>query len=220
MNGVHDMGGMHGMGPIVAEKDEPVFHSTWESRVYALHRAMGAWRKWNIDTGRHEIELLPAADYLRMSYYEKWFARFVTLLVKTGTVTRAEIESGKPEPGSPKLTPALRADRVPGIALNRNLPSSKDPAVKPRFQVGQGVRARNINPTGHTRLPRYARGRVGKIDRDHGVHIFPDTSAHGLGEKRQHVYSVKFAARELWGDQASPRDSVYIDMWDDYLEPA
>jgi nitrile hydratase subunit beta len=220
MNGVHDMGGMHGMGPIVVEKDEPVFHSRWEARVYALHRAMGPWRKWNIDTGRYEIELIPAADYLRMSYYEKWFARFVSLLVKTGVVTRSEVESGKPEAGSVKLKPALTPDRVPAVALNRNLPTSEDPSIKPRFRVGQVVRARNINPTGHTRLPRYARGRVGQVDRDHGVHIFPDTNALGLGEKRQHVYSVKFAARELWGDQASPRDSVDLDMWDDYLEPA
>jgi nitrile hydratase beta subunit len=218
MNGVHDMGGMHGMGPIEIEKNEPVFHAAWEGRVYAFHRAMAAWRKWNIDTGRHEIEQLPAADYLRMSYYEKWFERFVRLIIKTGVVTRAEVESGKPAPGTTKLTPALTADRVPAIALNRSIPSSKDPAVKPRFKVGQTVRAKNINPTGHTRLPRYARGKVGKIDRDHGVHNFPDTSAHGLGDKRQHVYSVKFTARELWGDQAPPRDSVYIDLWDDYLE--
>ena len=218
MNGVHDMGGMHGMGPIEIEKDEPVFHSVWEARVYALHRAMVFWRKWNIDTGRHEIEILPPADYLRMSYYEKWFVRLVNLLVKTGVVTRDEIESGKPAPGSPKLTPALTPERVPGMALNRGIPSSHDPAIQPRFEVGQRVRARNIHPTGHTRLPRYARGKTGTVDRDHGVHIFPDTSAHGLGEKRQHVYSVKFAARELWGDQASHRDSVYIDLWDDYLE--
>ena len=218
MNGVHDMGGMHGMGPIEIEKDEPVFHSVWEARVYALHRAMGAWRKWNIDTGRHEIELIPPADYLRMSYYEKWFARFVSLLVKTGVVTRAEIESGKPAPGSAKLIPALTPERVPAVALSRAIRSSHDSAIRPRFKVGQRVRARNMNPAGHTRLPRYARGKVGKIDRDHGVYIFPDTNAHGLGEKRQHVYSVKFAARELWGDQASLRDSVYIDLWDDYLE--
>jgi nitrile hydratase subunit beta len=218
MNGVHDMGGMHGMGPIQMEKDEPVFHGSWEARTHALNIASRAWRKWSIDTGRHEIELLPAADYLRMSYYEKWFVRLVALLVKTGMVTRAEIESGKPAPGSPKLTPPLNAERVAAAALNRAISSSHDPAIKPQFKVGQRVRARNINPTGHTRLPRYARGKVGKIDRDHGVHIFPDTNAHGLGEKRQHVYSVKFAARELWGDHASPRDSVYIDMWDDYLE--
>jgi nitrile hydratase subunit beta len=104
--------------------------------------------------------------------------------------------------------------------LSRGLPSSKDPRVTPRFKVGQQVRARNINPTGHTRLPRYARGKVGRIDRDHGVYSFPDTDAHGLGEKRQRVYSVRFTARELWGENASPRDSVYIDMWDDYLDQA
>jgi nitrile hydratase beta subunit len=218
MNGVHDMGGMHGMGPIQVEKNEPVFHADWEARTYVLNRAMSAWRKWNIDTGRHEIELLPPADYLRMSYYEKWFVRLVSLLVKTGLVTRAEIESGKPAPGSAKLTPALKPEAVTAAALNRAIPSSHDPAIKPRFKVGQRVRARNINPLGHTRLPRYARGKVGRIDRDHGVHNFPDTNAHGQGEKRQHVYSVKFAARELWGNQASPRDSVYIDLWDDYLE--
>lgn len=218
MNGVHDMGGMHGMGPIEIEKDEPVFHHAWEGRVFVLHRAMSPWRKWNIDRGRFEIEMFPPAEYLRMSYYEKWFTRISRLLVKTGVVTQAEVDSGKPEPGSPKFTPALTVEGVPSVALNRNLPSNVDPTIKALFQVGDRVRARNINPTGHTRLPRYARGKVGEIDRDHGVHPFPDTRAHGLGEKRQHVYSVKFTARELWGDEASPRDSVYIDLWDDYLE--
>lgn len=218
MNGIHDMGGMHGMGPIEIEQNEPVFHSEWEARVYALHRAMAPWRKWNIDRGRHEIEQLPPAEYLRMTYYEKWFARFVSLLVKTGVATQAEVESGKPDPGFARLTPALKPEDVPAMAMNRNLPPSDDPSIRPLFAVGQTVRARNLHPTGHTRLPRYARGKVGIIDRDHGVHIFADTSAHGLGEKRQHLYSVKFTARELWGDQASPRDSVYIDLWDDHLE--
>jgi nitrile hydratase subunit beta len=220
MNGVHDMGGMHGMGPIEREENEPVFHAGWEARVFVLHRAMGPWRKWSIDTGRYEIELLPPADYLRMSYYEKWFARFVRLLLKTGVVTEEEIKTGKPAPGSARLTPALKPEQVPGMALNRGLPSSNSPAIQAKFATGQRVRALVIHPVGHTRLPRYARGKVGTIDRDHGVHIFPDTNAHGLGEKRQHCYSVKFAARELWGDQASPRDSVYIDLWDDHLEPA
>lgn len=218
MNGIHDMGGMHGMGPIKAEKDEPVFHERWEGRTYALNRAIGAWRKWNIDTGRHWIEQIPAADYLRMSYYEKWFVRLVDLTVKTGLVSRSEAESGRPDPGSAKLTPPLKAERVLEVALNRNIPSSHDPKIPPHFKVGQHVRARNINPTGHTRLPRYARGKSGRIDRDHGVHIFPDTSAHGLGEKRQHLYSVRFAAPELWGAQASPHDFVYLDLWDDHLE--
>src|SRR5262245_60328119 len=111
MNGVHDMGGMHGMGPIQAEKNEPVFHEQWEARTYALNRAIGAWRKWSIDRGRHEIELIAPAEYLRMSYYEKWFVRLIELLVKTGLVTREEIESGKPAAGSAKQTPALKPEQ-------------------------------------------------------------------------------------------------------------
>ncbi len=220
MNGVHDMGGMHGMGPVRAESNEPVFHERWEARVYVLTRAIGAWRKWNIDTGRFYIERIAPADYLRMSYYEKWYVRMVELLVKTGTVSREEVETGVPAPSSPKLTPPLHAEQVPAMALNRHIASSHEPAIRPRFKAGQRVRARNINPTGHTRLPRYARGKTGSIEIDHGVYNFPDTSADGRGPKRQHVYSVRFAARELWGDQASPRDSVHLDLWDDYLEHA
>jgi nitrile hydratase len=219
MNGVHDMGGMHCMGPIQYEKNEPVFHAAWEGRIYALNRAMRAWRKWNLDTDRHALELMPPADYLRMSYYERWVVRLVEQVVKYGLVTSGEIESGKPAPGSPKMTPALTA-AMSSSFLNRGIPSSQDPKVRPLFKVGQRVRARNINPASHTRLPRYARGKIGTIRRDHGVYSFPDTNAHFLGEKRQHVYSVRFASRELWGDGASPRDFVHIDLWDDYLERA
>ena len=219
MNGVHDMGGMHGMGPIQHEKDEPVFHARWEARTWALNRAMAPWGKWNLDASRHGIEVIPPADYLRMSYYEKWFTRLVALLVKTGLVTQAEIDSGKPARGFAKQTPRLTPGQV-AATLGRGVPARRDVPVAPKFQVGQRVRARNMHPVGHTRLPRYARGKTGAIDRDHGVYVFPDTNAQFLGEKPQHVYSVRFTARELWGDQASPRDSVYIDMWDDYLEPA
>jgi len=219
VNGVHDMGGQHGMGPVEYEKDEPVFHAPWEGRVYALSRAIGAWRKWSLDTSRHAIELLPPVDYLRMSYYERWFHRLVTQVVRYGLVSRQEIESGRADPASPKANPVFTLARSSSW-LTRGIPSSHDPTVRPLFTVGQRVRARNINPTGHTRLPRYARGRTGVIVRDHGVYIFPDTNAHFQGEKRQHVYSVRFSARELWGADASPRDSVYLDMWDDYLERA
>lgn len=219
MNGIHDMGGMHGMGPVQPEANEAVFHETWEGRVYAMTRAIGAWHKWNIDTGRFHIEQIPPAEYLRMSYYEKWFTRNVALLIKTGVVTREEVEAGKPAPGSVKLTPALKPEGVPAVALNRNIPSSHDPSILPKFKTGQHVRALNIQPLGHTRLPRYARGKSGEIEIDHGVHNFPDTNALGLGPKRQHCYAVRFAARELWGLAASPRDFVYLDLWDDYLEP-
>jgi nitrile hydratase subunit beta len=219
MNGVHDMGGMHDMGPIQYEKNEPVFHELWESRAFAIELAIGFWGKWPIDASRHQKELIPPAEYLRMSYYEKWLAGLVELLVKSGLVTAAELESGGPAPSSPKAIPPLTADKLPPL-IAQGGPASRDVPAVPRFQMGQTVRARNIHPTGHTRLPRYARGKLGTIHLDHGVHVFPDTNAHSLGENPQHLYSVRFAARELWGEQASSRDAVYLDMWDHYLECA
>lgn len=219
MNGVHDMGGMQDMGPVTEEKNEPVFHHPWEGRVFAITRSMSAWRKWNLDALRHQRELIPPAEYLRMSYYEIWLTGLLELSVKFGLVTPAEIASGKPAAGSPKLSPALSADKVPPL-VGHGTPASRNVAVAARFRAGQQVRARTINPTGHTRLPRYARGKLGTVERDHGVFVFPDTDAHFLGEKPQHVYSVRFLARELWGAQAAPKDSVYLAMWDDYLEPA
>ena len=211
------MGGMHGMGPIEREQDEPVFHERWEALAFALN--MAARGGWNIDAGRHAIERLPPAEYLRMSYYEKWTARLANLLIERGVVTREEIERGAPAAGFKKATPALTADMV-AQTLGRGAPKNRNAPVAPRFQVSQRVRARNLHPEGHTRLPRYARGKLGVIARDHGVFVFPDTNAHFHGEKPQHVYSVRFAARELWGEQASSRDTVFIDLWDDYLEPA
>jgi nitrile hydratase len=219
MNGAHDMGGQQNMGPVEYEKDEPVFHARWEARIYALDRAMRAWRTWNLDASRHALELLPPADYLRMSYYERWVHRLAAQVVKHGLVSQEEIDSGKAAPGSTKSNPVFTlgtSDRW----LSRGIPSSQDPKVRPRFKVRQRVRAHNINPTGHTRLPRYVRGKTGVIVRDHGVYLFPDSNAHFQGEKRQHVYCVRFAATELWGEAAPPRDSVHLDLWDDYLERA
>jgi nitrile hydratase beta subunit len=219
MNGAHDMGGQQDMGPVEYEKDEPVFHALWEARIYALNRAMRAWRKWNIDADRYALERLPPADYLRMSYYERWFHRLAAQVVEYGLVSKEEIDSGVAAPGSTKANPALTF-AMSARWLGRGIPSSHDPQVRPRFKVRQRVRARNINPAGHTRLPRYVRGKTGVIVRDHGVYLFPDSNAHFQGEKRQHVYSVRFAATELWGETASPRDSVHLDLWDDYLERA
>jgi nitrile hydratase beta subunit len=219
MNGVHDMGGMQGMGAIQPEKNEPVFHAPWQGRAYAVTRAMGAWRKWNLDASRYQRELIPPADYFTMSYYERWIVALVELMVKTGLVTNAELESGTPDQGSAKLTPALTAEKVPTL-ITKGVPAKRDVPVVASFHAGERVRSRNINPVGHTRLPRYARGKVGTVHRDHGVFVFPDTNAMFLGEKPQHVYSVRFAARELWGEQAAAQDSVYLDMWDSYLEPA
>jgi nitrile hydratase subunit beta len=219
MNGVHDLGGMQDMGPVQAEKNEPVFHEPWQGRAYAVTRAMGGWRKWNLDASRFQREQMAPVDYFRLSYYERWIVGLVELMLKNGMVTPTELQSGKPDPGSTKQIPPLTAEKV-AILTSKGVPARRDVAVASRFHVGERVRARNINPIGHTRLVRYARGKTGTIHMDHGVFLFPDTNALFLGEKPQHVYSVRFTARELWGEQSAPQDSVYIDMWDDYLEPA
>jgi nitrile hydratase subunit beta len=216
MNGIHDMGGMHGMGPITPEKDEPVFHEPWEGRAFALNLAVGGG--WTVPAVRHQRELIPPADYLRMSYYEKWLTGLVELTVKFGLVTRQEVETGRAIEGAAATANALLASEVPA-AIAAGWPQARNVPVGACFRTGQRVRARNLNPLGHSRLPRYARGKAGTIVRDYGVFAFPDTSAHGLGDKPQHVYSVRFAARDLWGEQANQHDSVYLDLWDDYLEP-
>ena len=225
MNGVHDMGGMHGMGPVEAEKDEPAFHEEWEGRVFAMTLAAGYLGRWNIDMSRSMREQMPAAEYLATTYYDHWLWALERLLDANGLVQPDETERRMraPQPGQvpvlsqAELSPLLAADVE--ATLRRAPTAQVDDEVAPRFRPGDRVRARNIHPTGHTRLPRYARGREGTIDRDHGVWVFPDTSAAGQGTRPQHVYSVRFAARELWGAEASARDAVYVDLWDDYMDP-
>jgi nitrile hydratase beta subunit len=219
MNGVHDMGGMHGMGPVVPEANEPVFHEPWEARVFALNRATALLGKWNIDASRHARERIPPAEYLSMSYYEKWLAGLIMLVVETGLASRAELESGPAAPEAAKPTPVVSAEQIAPMLAERGW-FERPVNTAPRFAVGQAVRAKKINPIGHTRLPRYARGAVGTVDRVHGAHVFPDSNAHFEGERPQYLYSVRFAARELWGKGATARDSVYIDLWESYLDPA
>lgn len=221
MNGVHDMGGMHGFGRVEPERDEPVFHGAWEKKVFSLRFACGAIGKWNIDMARHANERMPPAEYLAATYYERWLNGLERLLVERGVLSARELETGRsvaPLPADERAR-VLRADAVDAVlAAGKNY--RVDEAVPARFAVGAAVAARNIHPAGATRLPRYARGRCGVVDRDHGVFIFPDANAAGLGRKPQHLYSVRFAARELWGETAAPRDAVWLDLWDDYLEPA
>ena len=218
MNGIHDMGGMQDMGPVQYAKSEPVFHEVWEGRVQAMSSAVQGTGKLRLGF-RPPMESLPPGEYLRMSYYERWLTATAERLIASELVTRAEIKSGRPEIGSSKATLALSA--ADAVATLGKIPATRrDVAVPASFKVGQAVRARNINPITHTRLPRYARGKSGIVERDHGVFVFSDTSAYSQGEKPQHLYSVRFSARELWGDQAAPQDRVYLDMFDDYLEPA
>jgi nitrile hydratase len=225
MNGVHDMGGMHGMGPVVAEPDEPVFHTSWERRAFAITMAAGFLGKWNIDMSRFARELMPPAEYLAASYYERWLFGLEVLAVATGLMGRDEIEAAVRGTAPAVVTTPEQPFRVlqardVGKVLLKGGAARVDAAVAAKFRAGDRVLARNINPIGHTRIPRYVRGRRGTIDRDHGVFVFPDTHAAGEGQKPQHVYSVRFTAQELWGADPSSRDAVYVDLWDDYLEPA
>lgn len=219
MNSVHDMGGMHGLAPLVVEQNEPVFHEAWEGRVYALANAIGAWGRWNIDAGRHQQERIPAANYLLVSYYERWLIALVENAVRHGLVTREEIESGCPAPGAAKLARPLQASMVVELR-RRGSPKTRGVERQPRYRPGDAVRTRNIHPLTHTRLPRYARDKQGVILSLHGAHVFPDTNAQFKGENAQPLYTVRFEARALWGDAAGPRDTVCLDLWEDYLEPA
>lgn len=217
MNGVHDMGGMHGLGPVIPEPEGSPFHGDWEARVHAM--TVASPTRTNIDAGRHQRELIPGPDYLRMTYYEKWFAGLTTLLLKGAYVTPAELEAGQADPALPRATPFLLAEAVT-LGLTRPGSYLRDVADPPRFQPGDRVRALNLNPTGHTRLPRYVRGRVGVVELHHGAHVLPDSHAHGKGEDPRHLYNVRFDARELWGPDALANDSVRLDLWEPYLERA
>ncbi|MBM4442536.1 MAG: nitrile hydratase subunit beta [Candidatus Rokubacteria bacterium] len=231
MNGAHDLGGMHGFGPVDPEPNEPVFHSEWERRAFAVTLSTGFLGKWNIDQSRFARELMPPAEYLATSYYEHWLWGLEHLLVQQGLLTPEEIEArvaalrnGETPPVPAPWTPSS-AGRVvrPGDVeklLSTGNPFRVDEDIPPRFKAGDAVLTHNTHPRGHTRLPRYARGRRGVIDRDHGVFVFPDAHAEGLGKKPQHCYSVRFEARELWGPDAPANERIHIDLWDDYLEPA
>ncbi len=216
MNGVHDMGGMHGLGPVAPEAEEPIFHAEWEKRVLGM--VIASPTRGNIDAGRHQRERIPGADYLRMSYYERWFEALAAMLVASGAISAEELASGRADPAAPKATPRLRAEDVEA-ALSRQGSYLRE-APPPMFEPGDAVRARNLNPLGHTRLPRYVRGRLGVIARLHGAHVFPDTHAHGGGDDGRPLYTVRFAARELWGPDVSECDSVSLDLWEPYLERA
>jgi nitrile hydratase subunit beta len=216
-NTIHDMGGMHGFGPVVAEPSEPPFHEAWEGRVLAMQRAMGYTGLWTIDGGRASLETLPPVAYLAASYYERWFLGLERRVVAHGLVGEDEIVAGR------SLRPGIRLNRkmtLDDAKANRNTRFDRPAPAPARFKQGDRVRARNINPTTHTRLPRYARGKVGTIEALRGCHVYPDSAALGAGDNPQWLYTVVFPARELWGEAADPTISVSIEAFEPYLDPA
>jgi nitrile hydratase len=219
MNGVHDMGGMAGLGELDPEPETALFHAPWEARVLGLTLAAAAWGRWTLDQSRRCREMIPGPHYLGITYYERWFTALAALLADVGLVSGTELRTGRPDAGTEPAKPPLRADQV-GQVLARGASTSRASDAAPRFALGESVRARNLHPPGHTRLPRYVRGRLGQISHLHGAHVLPDANAHGKGEQPQALYQVRFAARELWGPHAHPRDGIYLDLWEDYLEPA
>jgi len=205
MDGIHDMGGMDGFGRVQPEVNEPTFHADWERRAFALVNGVLTLTGVNIDEFRHAIERIPPARYLASSYYERWLLAAETLLVERGIVNREELNRlAQPEQVSIAL-PAIPPKVLPAKAR-----------LRAKFKAGDRVKVRSIHPLGHTRSPRYVRGKTGVVRGVRGIYVFPDTNAHRAGENRQHVYLVEFSARELWG--RNDRERLMIDLWEDYLE--
>lgn len=209
-----DLGGSTGHGEIVREPQEPLFHAAWEPRALALTLAMGATGAWNLDMSRAARETLP--DYATLGYYEVWIAGLQKLLAERGLVDREELAAGQ------ALRPPVPVPRVLGAAdvdgvLARGSPTARPATASPRWQVGDRVRTRSAQVDHHTRLPGYARGKPGVIERTHGMHVFADAHAGGLGERPQWLYTVVFEARDLWPD-AEPGIRVSIDAWEPYLD--
>jgi len=216
MDGVHDMGGMDGFGKVEPEPNEPVFHHRWEGRVLAMSRAIGLFRTWTIDTSRYVVEMLSPTVYLTASYYERWFLRDVRLLTERGLIDADEVEAGR------ALRPGKNLNRRFTLAdvdtVTRRGSYGRSTPAPARFKIGDRVRAKNIHPTTHTRLPRYARGHVGVVECLHGAQVFPDSVTTGKGEDPQWLYTVCFDGRELWGADADPKLKVSIEAFEPYLE--
>lgn len=221
MNGIHDMGGLHGFGPVPWEADEPVFHEPWHARVFCMTQVIDGKGIWNLDEHRHEIELMDPVSYLDHGYYGRWLFAMECILDRRGILKREEVDQRVGE--APPYTP------LPITGRNWPLPDHMrvrwgawrhEQSVTPRFAEGDRVRVRTIHPEGHTRVTSYTRGRVGTVSRVNAqAWIFPDTRAHYRGEHCQAVYNVRFEARELWGPQAEPNTFMYVDLSENHLEP-
>lgn len=220
----HDMGGRFGDGPVIPDKDDTVFHAPWQARALAVTLACGALGKWNIDISRHARECLHPLDYTRFSYYEKWTAALVNLLVETEVVSREELAAATADGPSPLASKCLRSASVPDV-LATGGPADRPSDVPVRYNPGDAVRTRRLAQNtvvsgGHTRLPQYAAGASGRVVRVHGTHVLPDAAAHRLGDQPEPLYAVAFPASALWAHPEHPGDEVILDLWQSYLEPA
>jgi nitrile hydratase beta subunit len=224
VNGVHDLGGMDGFGPVVREADEPVFHATWEKRVFGMLLATMGQGIYNLDEMRHAIERMSPAHYLGSSYYEHWLAGLERMLIEKGRLSASEIDAKMKEIGSPSSSLAGAEPSNPALAdglakaIRIGAPAARGKG-RARFRVGSRVRVRKASATGHTRCPRYVRGAVGVIERVHDKFILPEAHAHGRGESPETLYTVAFDAREVWGEQAETAERLYLDLWESHLEP-
>ena len=216
MNTIHDCGGMHGFGA-VDPRDDAIFHADWEKRIAAI-LACSAFNGLSVfDENRRAAESMPPVEYLETPYFGRWLYMIQTLAQEKGVATRAEIAAGHAAADGARWSgPTIAAADVPA-AFRAGGSTRADVATPPRFAPGDTVTVKVMHPTGHTRLPRYARGKRGTVVRLHGGFTFPDTRAHGQGDHPQHLYCVRFTARELWGDDAPARDSLCLDLWDSYL---
>lgn len=214
MHGIHDMGGMHGFGPVVVEPDEPVFHAAWEKRVLGMVYQMVGFGWATIDAFRHAIERTEPVEYLRVGYYGRWALALERIMVDAGALAPGETAARMAgRPTAPHAAPSMPAHApTPGFV--------RDVARAPRFAAGDAVRPRIESMPGHTRLPRYVAGRRGVVHRVEAAYVFPDTNAHGGGESPQYLYNVRFDGAELWGAGAEPATALHIDLFEPYLEPA
>lgn len=212
-----DLGGRDGFGPVIPEPEDERFHAAWEPRALALTLAMGATGAWNIDMSRAARETLP--DYAALDYYRIWLAALQRLLAERGLLHDDELAAGRalhPAPPPPRVLQAADVATV----LARGAPTAREAATPARYALGQRVRTRADALDHHTRLPGYARGKPGVIERVHGAHVYADSHARGQGEQPQWLYTVAFDGAELWGPAAAPGLVVSIDAWEPYLEPA
>ena len=212
-----DLGGREGYGPVVPEAEGDLFHAGWEPRVLALTLAMGATGSWNIDASRSVRETLP--DYAQLSYYQIWLAALQRLMQQRAMLYDDELMAAQSLHPPAPVARVLKAETVPAV-LAKGSPTERPASTAARFTVGQHVRTRRDRVDHHTRLPGYAHGRLGTIERVHGAHVFADTHAQGLGEQAQWLYTVVFDGQELWGADASAGLRVSVDAWEPYLEAA